>query len=128
MFTLTYYFHSSIEPKDKEGTQAYLEKKLPAWEKFFKNSEFPPKINFEAEFLARKKNYRVELQLESCFGKMIGETSAKTLMEAIDEVVADVRRQLGREKDKLLTLRRRGCMSIKKRFCIHKGARFRQPK
>jgi len=128
MFNINYYFHSNISPKEKEEAQSYLEKKIPAWEKFFQKTEFPSKINFEAEFLTRKKNYRTELQLESCLGKMIGEAKAKNLLEGIDEVVADVRRQLGREKDKLQTLRRRGCMSLKKRFCIHKGARFRQPK
>lgn len=128
MFTVNYYFHSNLKPEEKAAAQQYFERKLPAWEKFFINSDFPPKIGFEAEFLARKKSYRVELQLESILGKMIGETTAKTLVEGIDEIVADVRRQIGKEKDKLQTLRRRGCLSLKKRFCIHKGARFRKPK
>lgn len=128
MFTVNYYFHSSLKSKEKAEAQQYLEKKLPAWEKFFINSDFPPKIGFEADFLVRKKSYRVELKLESMLGKMIGEATAKTLMEGIDEIVADVRRQIGREKDKLQTLRRRGCLSLKKRFCIHKGARFRKPR
>jgi len=51
----------------------------------------------------------------------------QNLQEGVDEAVEDVRCQFRRQKEKILTLRRRAGMSVKKLFSVHKSARFRLP-
>jgi len=127
MVSINYRFNADISQKQKEELRNYLDKKIKKWGKLFKNSDFPPKVNVEVEFLPKKKRYRVEIQLDSSMGKIMGSCEKQNLNEGVDEVIEEVRCQFGRQKDKILTLRRRAGMSIKKLFSIHKAARFRMP-
>lgn len=127
MVTINYRFNSDISQEEKEKLRDYLDKKIEKWEKLFKNSEFPPRVNIEVEFLPKKKRYRVEMQLESSIGNLIGVCEKQNMHEGADEVLEDVRCQFHRQKDKIMTLRRRAGMSIKKLFTVHKSARFRMP-
>ncbi len=124
----TFYFHSNIEEKDKEKTEAYVGKKMMAWEKFFVKDEFPPKIGFEVEFLVRKKHFRVEFQLESGLGKFIAKSVKKNILEGVDEVLEDLKIQMNKQKEKLITFRKRGGTSVKKKFTVHNSVRFRKSK
>lgn len=125
---INFYFHSNIEEKEKGKTEEYATKKMAAFEKFFVKDEFPPKVNFEFEFLVRKKHYRIEFQLESGAGKFIAQSVKKTIFEGIDEAVEDLKSQIKKQKDRLLTLRKRGGTSVKKKFTVHHMARFRKNK
>lgn len=127
MVSIHYRFNSDIKQEEKDKLRSYLNKKIEKWEKLFKNSEFPPRVNIEVEFLPKKKRYKVEMQLESSIGKLIGTCEKQNMHEGADEVLEDVRCQFRRQKDKILTLRRRAGMSIKKLFSVHKSARFRVP-
>lgn len=123
----SYYFHSNVTAEDKKMAEAYLGNKINDWDKFFVNSPYPAKAMLEIEFMVRKKHHRVELQLETPWGNFIGTAKKHTVMEGIDAVLESVKRQLNRKKDKMQTLRRRGRISLKKRFSITGGARFRKP-
>ncbi|MBM3256461.1 MAG: ribosome-associated translation inhibitor RaiA [Candidatus Moranbacteria bacterium] len=125
---INYYFHSLISKKEKEQAKSYLEEKVSVWDKYFNRSTFPPKVAFEMEFLVRKKHYRTEIQLECSLGRIIASAKKHTLFEGIDAVADEVKRQIIRQKSKLLTLRRRGALSLKKKFTVHRGARFRKAK
>lgn len=127
MVSTNYRFNSDISQEEKIKLRNYLDKKIVKWEKFFKNSDFPPRVNVEVEFLSKKKRYRVEMQLESSIGKVIGACERQSMQEGADEVLEDVRCQFRKQKDKMMTLRRRAGMSIKKLFSVHKTARFRLP-
>lgn len=127
MVSINYRFNSDISQGEKDRLRNYLDKKIEKWEKLFKNSEFPPRVNVEVEFSPKKKRYRIEMQLESAIGKVIGACERQSIQEGADEVLEDVRCQFHRQKDKVLTLRRRAGMSIKKLFSVHKTARFRLP-
>jgi len=127
MVPIHYRFNSEISQEEKIKLRAYLDGKIAKWEKFFKHSEFPPRVNIEVEFLPKKKRYRVEMQLETSLGRIIGACEKQNMQEGADEVLEDIRCQFHRQKDKLLTLRRRAGMSIKKLFRVHKSARFRLP-
>lgn len=127
MVQIHYRFNSEISAEEKEKLRDYLDKKIDKWEKLFKNSEFPPRVNVEVEFLPKKKRYRVEMQLESSIGNLIGVCEKQNMHEGVDEVLEDVRCQFRRQKDKIMTLRRRAGMSIKKLFTVNKSARFRMP-
>lgn len=127
MVPIHYRFNSEISQQDKDKLREYLGEKISKWDKFFKKSDFPPRVNIEVEFLPKKKRYRVEMQLESSLGRMIGACEKQNMHEGADEVLEDIRCQFHRQKDKILTLRRRAGMSIKKLFRVHKSARFRLP-
>jgi ribosomal subunit interface protein len=125
---ISYYFHSEIPSVEKELAKSYLADKVRDWDKYFSRSDFPPRASLELEFLVRKKHYRAEVQLDSSLGKFIASAKKHTLMESIDAVADEIKRQIGRQKDKLITLKRRGALSLKKRFSINRGARFRKPR
>lgn len=127
MVNINYRFNSEIDPDEKEKLRSYLNNKIDKWEKLFKNSEYPPRVNVEVEFLPKKKRYRVEMQLETSIGKLIGVCEKHNMHEGADEVLEDIRCQFRRQKDKIMTLRRRAGMSIKKLFTVTKSARFRIP-
>jgi len=127
MVSINYRFSADLDQKEKEKLKDYLSKKIVKWEKLFKNSNFPPRVNVEVVFLPKKKRYRVEMQLDSYVGKLLGVCEKQNLQEGVDEVIEDIRCQFGRQKDKFITLRRRAGMSIKKLFSVHKSARFRLP-
>ncbi|MFH1182988.1 MAG: HPF/RaiA family ribosome-associated protein [Candidatus Moraniibacteriota bacterium] len=127
MVLINYRFNSDLAKEEKIKLKNYLASKIAKWEKLFKNMDFPPKVNVEVEFLPKKKRYRVEIQLNSAIGRLIGACEKQNWNEGVDEVVEDVRCQFRKQKDKMLTLRRRAGMSIKKLFSVHKTARFRLP-
>jgi ribosomal subunit interface protein len=127
MVSIHYRFNSEISQKEKDRLREYLAEKIEKWDKFFKYSEYPPRVNVEAEFLPKKKRYRVEMQLETSLGRLICSCEKQTLQESADEALEEILCQFHRQKDKILTLRRRAGMSIKKIFRIHKSARFRMP-
>jgi len=127
MVSIHYRFNSEIGQEDKEKLREYLDERIKRWEKLFKNSDYPPRVNVEVEFLPKKKRYRVEIQLDSSIGKLMGACEKQNLNEGVDEVLEDLRCQFRRQKEKILTLRRRAGMSIKKLFTVHKSARFRLP-
>ncbi len=125
---INFYFHSNVEEKEKRKTEKYVIKKISAFEKFFAKDEFPPKSNFEFEFLVRKKHFRIEFQLESGLGKFIAKSVKKSIFEGVDEVVEDLKIQIKKQKDRLITLKKRGGASVKKKFTVHHLARFRKSK
>jgi len=126
MLKTTHYFNS-VNSKEKKEAKAYIQKKLQSWDKFFKKTKFPPKAEVRIEFRSKKKRYFVQIELESAIGKIVGSSEKQNLLEAIDEVVKDLRIQFRRNKSKMITLSRRRGRSIKKRFAIDKSSRFRFP-
>jgi ribosomal subunit interface protein len=127
MVPIHYRFNSEISQLEKDKLREYLDDKINKWDKYFKHSDYPPRVNVEVEFLPKKKRYRVEMQMETSLGRIIGACEKQNMYEGADEVIEDVRNQFHRQKDKILTLRRRAGMSIKKLFRVHKSARFRLP-
>lgn len=127
MVQIHYRFNSEITQEEKDKLRDYVDKKVEKWDKLFKNSEFPPRVNVEVEFLPKKKRYRVEMQLESSVGKLISNSEKQSINEGVDEVLEEIRCQFRRQKDKIMTLKRRAGMSVKKLFSVNKSARFRMP-
>ena len=123
---IAFCFHSGIEEDEKEKTENYVTKKMESWNKLFTKDEFPPKVNFEFEFLVRKKHFRTEFQLESGLGKFIATSVKKTILEGVDETLEDLKNQFTKHKGKIITLKKRGGSSVKKKFTVHHLARFRK--
>lgn len=120
-------FKSELKKEEKKKVEKYIAKKAELLKKFFQKTDYPPQFNCEIDFLPKKKFFQVDFQLESSMGKLISSSTKKGILEGADDAFEDIRRQLRKQKDRLMTMRRRGGMSLKKRFSIHRSARFKLP-
>lgn len=106
--------------KIDEKIQNYIEKKIEVLTKFSEEV-----MGVEVEIDRNKKNqFRVEVMLKTPGKLYRSEETAENIQTAIDIVEDELKGQLVRDKDRRLTLRKRGAQSIKKRKVVDKNARF----
>ena len=74
--------------------------------------------------LDKKGKFRAEVMIETPYNLYRAEDTTQSIEGSIDSVTEDLKIQITREKDKLVTLRRRGSRSIKKKNVLDKNARF----
>ena len=113
------FFQHGIKLTDK--TRDYLEEKVTKLEKYLKDGETLAEVEVEKD---KKGNFRVEIQIHKPGERYIGDEISETIEAAADVVVDELSRQIRQEKKKKQTIRKRGEISLKKKFSIDENARF----
>jgi ribosomal subunit interface protein len=113
------------EVKIDERTQQYVSEKIEKLGKFFQSYHEDAEIKAEVEIdMDKKGKFRVEVMLHTPYAKYRGEETTDSIEGSIDSVYEEMESQIRRDKEKIMTLRRRGGRSIKKKMVIDEGARF----
>ena len=107
--------------KIDDRTEDYIKKRLSVLDKLLK---IILRTEIEIDIDKKKNLFRVEVMLKTPYKLYRAEDSTESIEGSIDSVVDDLKIQINRDKDKLVSLRRRGGRSIKKRITIDKNARF----
>jgi len=107
--------------KIDERTEDYIRKRLMTVDKLLKKI-----LRVEVEIgIDKKKNlFRAEVMLKTPYKLYRAEDATESIEGSIDSVVDDLKIQINRGKDRMVTLRRRGGRSVKKRMAIDENARF----
>lgn len=115
------YYLNGLEVK--EETKEYLAVKLRKLQKFLDDGITVVEIEIECD---KKGYYRVEAQVRIPGNRYIANNVSETIEAACDLVYDELANQIKRASKKRRTLRKRAEISIKKRFVIDEGARFRK--
>lgn len=107
--------------KIDERTEDYIRKRLLTIQKFL-----PKILRVEVEIgIDKKKNlFRAEVMIKTPYKLYRAEDTTESIEGSVDSVAEDIKTQINRDKDKMVTLRRRGGRSIKKKMAIDEKARF----
>ncbi|MCX6766089.1 MAG: ribosome-associated translation inhibitor RaiA [Candidatus Moranbacteria bacterium] len=106
--------------KIDERTEEYIRKRLATIQRFL-----PKILRAEVEIdLDKKGKFRVEVMLKTPYRLYRAEDITESIEGSVDSVAEDLRTQINRSKDRLISLRRRGGRSIKKKAVIDENARF----
>lgn len=106
--------------KIDERTEDYIKKRLAALEKLLDKI-----LRVEVEIdLDKKGKFRAEVMVKTPYKLYRAEDMTESIEGSIDLVVDDIKIQINRDKDRMVTLRRRGGRSIKKKIAIDENARF----
>ena len=117
---LRYYFNGEEVP---EKTRVYIEEKIKKLQKFLNGNITVAEIEIEKD---KKGRYRVEAQVRIPGSRYIADNMGRTIEEGCDLVYDELANQIKKLSKKARTLRKRAEISIKKRFVIDEGARFRK--
>jgi ribosomal subunit interface protein len=113
------------EVKIDERTEDYVRGKVEKLEKFFKSFRKDAEVSAEVEIeLDKKGKFRVELMLNTPYKLYRGEHTTESIEGSMDTVYEELETQIDRDKDKIITLTRRGGRSLKKKMVIDENARF----
>lgn len=95
------YFFKLCHPDEKALFRSYLERKLPHTEKLFARAGVR-EIDATLERFAKKKAYKVSLNIKTDYGKFLASEDDHTIAEALDfakdKLVAQLRRTIDRRK------------------------------
>lgn len=106
--------------KIDERTEEYIRKRLGYMEKILDKI-----LHVEVEIdLDKKGKFRTEVMVQTPYALYRAEDTTQSIEGSIDAVAEDLKIQINRDKDRLITLRRRGGRSIKKKMAIDENARF----
>ena len=113
------------EVKIDARTEEYIREKVERLEKFFKSLHKDAEISAEVEIdLDKKGKFRVEIMLHTPYMDYRGEDTTDSIEGSTDSVYEELENQIRRDKEKIMTLRRRGGRSLKKKMVIDEKARF----
>ncbi len=82
------------------------------------------RVEIEIDIDKKKNNFRVEVMIKTPYKLYRAEDTTESIEGSIDSVVDDLKTQINRDKDKIVTLRYRGGRSLKKKLTIDHNARF----
>lgn len=102
------------------ATREYIEKRLTSLDKFIENIT---KSEVEID-LDKKGKFRVEVMVHTPRNLFRADNTTESIEGSIDMVVDELQSQATHLKDKLLTLKRRGAISLKKKVVLDEQARF----
>ena len=74
--------------------------------------------------LDKKGKFRVEVMIKTAYELFRAEETTESIEGSIDLVVDELKIQITRDKEKRMTLMKRGARSIKKKIVVDKSARF----
>ena len=103
-------------------TRTYIEARVARLKKYLSNSETAV-VDIEIE-RDKKGLFRVEIQVRSQGTRYIGDHLSQTIEASCDAACDELIGQIKKLKSKKRTLRKRGAISLKKKFSIDRGARF----
>jgi ribosomal subunit interface protein len=102
-------------------TENYIEKRLASLDKLLKTIL---RTEVEIDIDKKKNTFRVEVMVKTPHKLYRAEDTTESIEGSIDSVVDDIKIQVNRDKDRMVSLRRRGGRSIKKKITIDQNARF----
>jgi len=103
-----------------DRTRDYIEKRLSALDKVTDKI-----LQTEVEIdLDKKGKFRVEVMVHTPRNKFRADNTTESIEGSTDLVAQELQTQITRMKDKLITLKKRGARSIKKKVVLDKSARF----
>jgi ribosomal subunit interface protein len=113
------------EVKIDDRTKKYVEGKVERLEKFFLAYKEDAVITAEVEIdMDKKGKFRIEVMLHTPYKDYRGEDTTESIEGSTDSVYEELESQIRRDKEKIMTLRRRGGRSLKKKMVVDKDARF----
>jgi len=113
------------EVKIDDRTKDYVSEKVEKLGKFFRSFKKDAEISAEVEIdLNKKGKFRVEVMLFTPYQKYRAEDTTESIEGSIDSVYEQLENQIMKDKDRLITLQRRGGRSLKKKMVVDKNARF----
>jgi len=113
------------EVKIDERTEEYVREKVEKLEKFFKSLHADAEISAEVEIdLDKKGKFRGEILHHTPYMDYRGEETTDSIEGSADSVYEELENQISRDKEKIMTLRRRGGRSLKKKMVVDENARF----
>ncbi len=113
------------EVKIDDRTRDYVEEKVQKLGKFFRSFKKDAEVSAEVEIdLDKKGKFRVEVMLLTPYQKYHGENITESIEGSIDSVYEALEQQIMKDKEKIITMTRRGGRSIKKKMVVDEGARF----
>ncbi len=101
-------------------TENYIEKRLQAIKKMLNNIL---RIEVEIE-MDKKGKFRAEVMIKTPHELYRAEETTESVEGSVDLVMEQLKVQIRRNKDKVITLKKRGGRSIKKKTVIDEDARF----
>lgn len=113
------------EVKIDDRTKSYVEEKVEKLEKFFRSFKRDAEVSAEVEIdLDKKGKFRVEVMLHTSYQDYRGEDTTESIEGSIDSVYEELESQIRKDKDRLITMQRRGGRSLKKKMVVDENARF----
>jgi ribosomal subunit interface protein len=113
------------EVKIDERTRSYVTEKVEKLGKFFRSLSEDAEVLAEVEIdLDKKGKFRVEVMLRTPYQDYRGEDTTISIEGSVDSVYEELETQIRRDKDKIITLRRRGGRSLKKKMTLDENSRF----
>jgi len=113
------------EVKIDERTKSYVAEKVEKLEKFFQSFHEDAVVSAEVEVdLDKKGKFRAEVMLHTPYKDYRGEEVTESVEGSMDKVYEELENQIMKDKDRIITLQRRGGRSLKKRMVVDENARF----
>jgi len=113
------------EVRIDDRTKDYVSEKIEKLGKFFRSFKKEAVISAEVEIdLDKKGKFRVEVMLYTPYQKYRGEDTTESIEGSIDSVYEELETQIRRDKDRIITMIRRGGRSLKKKMVVDENARF----
>jgi ribosomal subunit interface protein len=113
------------EVKIDDRTKDYVTEKIEKLGKFFRSLKKDAEVSAEVEIdLNKKGEFRVEVMLFTPYQKYRGEDTTESIEGSIDSVYEELENQITKDKERLITMTRRGGRSIKKKMVVDESARF----
>ena len=106
--------------KVDDSTRDYIEKRLTSLDKV---SDKITHTEVEID-LDKKGKFRVEVMVHTPRNLFRADNTTESIEASIDLVTQELQTQITRMKDKLITLKKRGARSIKKKAVLDASARF----
>jgi len=106
-------------------TKDYITQKIEKLGKFFRSFKEDAEVSAEVEIdLDKKGKFRVEVMLRTPYQDYRGEETTESIEGSIDAVYEELENQIHHDKDRIITLQRRGGRSLKKKMVVDENARF----
>jgi len=107
-----------------EEVRIYAKRKAEKTRRFLKEYN-DQELFYEIEIGSDKKGFwRVEVMIKTPHHLFRAEMADGNILRAIDEVEEALKRQIKKEKERLIDLQKRGGRSIKKKYALDKNSRF----
>lgn len=113
------FLFKGIEVEKK--TRDYIEKRLTSLDNKFMEDVLLTEVEID---LDKKGKFRVEVMIKTPRNLFRAENTTETIEASTDLTVDELQEQITHQKDKVLTIRKRGALSLKKKTVVAEEARF----
>ncbi len=107
--------------KIDERTEDYIRKRLEGLGKILDKINH---VEVEIDIDKKKNKFRVEIMVQTPYQLYRSEETSESIEGSTDIALDELKMQIQKDTEKLITLRRRGGRSLKKKMVIDENARF----